>query len=263
MLSPFDLPEGTFLFVTDELASPGDFLLHRALLSHVKDTKGRVFIFNVSGDVQRWKAIATRSNVNWQNQVDSGNITLFDVLNIIQLPPPIHFPSSISTPPNEMLLKPLYDAFIAHLVQLAATTNDEQGETKLDTDRPLLVILDDVSVLEWMGITPNDVWKFLRALNARCLKLNATLIVRHHIVSEIPDDPLFHNLLQLCDYHLEVRSLSSGRSGAVSGEVAVHAGPATVVPRHIKLIPRSSALHYRLTDTGVVFFERGTGGAVL
>jgi len=32
-------------------------------------------------------------------------------------------------------------------------------------------------------------------------------------------DALFQLLLQLCSYHVEVRPLASGRSGAVSGEV--------------------------------------------
>ena len=50
------------------------------------------------------------------------------------------------------------------------------------------------------------------------VQANATLFVRHHRLSDEPDD-LFRHLYQLCTYHLEVRGLASGRSGAVSGEV--------------------------------------------
>lgn len=50
------------------------------------------------------------------------------------------------------------------------------------------------------------------------VQANATLLVRHHRLSDEPDD-LFRHLYQLCTYHLEVRGLASGRSGAVSGEV--------------------------------------------
>ena len=53
---------------------------------------------------------------------------------------------------------------------------------------------------------------------ALAVQANATLFVRHHRLSDEPDD-LFRHLYQLCTYHLEVRGLASGRSGAVSGEV--------------------------------------------
>jgi len=48
-----------------------------------------------------------------------------------------------------------------------------------------------------------------------------TLIVRHHLVAttETEPDDLFRLLLQISEYHLEVRPLSSGRSGEVTGEV--------------------------------------------
>ena len=53
---------------------------------------------------------------------------------------------------------------------------------------------------------------------------NATLVIRHHRVSNDDDDgnepdELFSHLYQVCTYHLEVRGLASGRSGSVSGEV--------------------------------------------
>lgn len=77
---------------------------------------------------------------------------------------------------------------------------------------------------------------------------------------------------------MEVKPLLSGRSGAVSGEVSsacqtkpflnslrqisFHPGPC-VDESEFQSIPRSAAVQYRLTDTGAVFFERGTGGGVL
>jgi hypothetical protein len=108
----------------------------------------------------------------------------------------------------------------------------------------------------------------------------ASLVIRHHIVTPAEPDDLFRLLRQICAYHLDVLPLSSGKSGAVSGEVclfrvfgnllasellsqvALHAGPSVAKPK-IKVVPRSQAIQYRLTDTGVVFFERGTGGGFL
>lgn len=51
------------------------------------------------------------------------------------------------------------------------------------------------------------------------VQAHATLFVRHHIVTRSEPDDLFRHLLQISNYHLEVRPLSSGRSGEVSGEV--------------------------------------------
>jgi len=125
-----------------------------------------------------------------------------------------------------------------------------------------LVILDDISTLEWIGFSFIDIVRFSRALRALCLQSKASLIIRHHLVTPAEPDDLFRHLSQLCSYHMEVRALSSGRSGAVSGEVSLHAGPSTHDVA-IKTISRSSAIQYRLTDAGSHFFERGTGGGVL
>ena len=55
--------------------------------------------------------------------------------------------------------------------------------------------------------------------NLFLLQLNVAFVVRHHVVDSSDPDDLQRHLLQLCTYHIEVLALSSGRSGAVSGEV--------------------------------------------
>jgi len=97
-------------------------------------------------------------------------------------------------------------------------------------------------------------------------KANATLLIRQHVLTPSTAQPmlddLFRALHHMCTYHMDVLPLSSGRSGAVSGQVALHAGPGTL-RGGVKLLGRSSALQYKLTDAGAVFFERGTGAGVL
>ena len=102
-----------------------------------------------------------------------------------------------------------------------------------------LFIVDDISTLDWIGIPLADVQNFIRALRALCLKVTPglityfvlfqctsfqnkeTLVIRHHLVSPSREhDDLFRLLLQICTHHLEVRPLSSGRSGTVTGEVS-------------------------------------------
>lgn len=102
-----------------------------------------------------------------------------------------------------------------------------------------MIIVDDISTLDWIGIPPADVQNFIRALRALCVKVTpsiitylvlfqrtlfqnqVTLVIRHHLVSPSREhDDLFRLLLQICTHHLEVRPLSSGRSGTVTGEVS-------------------------------------------
>lgn len=54
------------------------------------------------------------------------------------------------------------------------------------------------------------------------IQTKTALLLCHHLVatSEAEPDDLFRLLLQISDYHLEVRPLSSGRSGEVTGEVS-------------------------------------------
>ncbi|KAF8060707.1 hypothetical protein FPV67DRAFT_303245 [Lyophyllum atratum] len=238
MLSPFDLPEGILLLITDELASPADFLLHRVLISHIKETKhSKSVILSVSEGIERWKAIAAKSNVNLPQHISSGTVDFIDVMS--------HVRSSLDS--GQPSLRLLLDLIKAPL-------QSNHG--------PLLVILDDLTSLQWIGFSLLDISRFTRSLGGVCRKANATLIIRHHNVTPEEPDDLFRHLLHLCTYHMEVRPLSSGRSGSVSGEVALHPGMSTP-SSGVKLIPRSSAIQYRLTDTGAVFFDRGTSGGVL
>jgi hypothetical protein len=62
MFQPSDLPDGIILLITDELAAPADFLLHRTLATHLKERKHpRALILSVSEGITRWKALASKS----------------------------------------------------------------------------------------------------------------------------------------------------------------------------------------------------------
>ncbi|KAM6497605.1 hypothetical protein JOM56_005553 [Amanita muscaria] len=251
ILPPFNLPTPIILLITDELSSPADFLLHRCLHQHLNlDKNNRVVVLSVSESLARWKSVASRSNVN----LDNGSVEFIDVMSHVS---PVPIRPDTSDTPSANTLRPIFDIVLKSL-NGSNEVNDIAESSKL-------VILDDISTLEWIGFTSDDVVRFVRALRGACIKTNATLIVRHHRVSnDVASDDLFSHLYQMCTYHLEVRGLASGRSGSVSGEIALHAGPGTAPTKDsVNLLPRSCAMQYRLTDTSAVFFEKGTGGAVL
>ncbi|KAJ7032712.1 hypothetical protein C8F04DRAFT_1356990 [Mycena alexandri] len=245
MFSPFELPSGLVLFVTDTLASPADWVLHRGLIDHLKDVKSEIpkkaIVLSVSEDLARWKAIAAKSNLHLDQKVSSGAFIFIDVLERVR-PPDTDSPLPV--------LRPILDAVVSAL---------GPGADRADT----LVIVDDLATLDWLGFSVLDITHFCRALAATCRKGNATLLIRQHVLAPDPaPDDLFRELNQLCTYHMEVLPLASGRSGAVSGQVALHLGPGT--PKGaVRLLSRSAALQYKLSDGGAVFFERGTGAGVL
>ncbi|KAJ6518672.1 hypothetical protein C8R45DRAFT_1057519 [Mycena sanguinolenta] len=247
MFSPFDLPSGILLLVTDQLASPADFVLHRALIDHLKGTNlensKKAIVFSVSQDLTRWTAITAKSNLHLDQKISSGALIFVDVLERVRPP---------DTDSSAPILRPILDTVTSVLEQ--------------HNGSDVLVIVDDLSTLDWIGFSVLDITRFCRALAAACRKANATLLIRQHVLTPSTAEPmlddLFRALQQMCTYHMEILPLASGRSGAVSGQVALHGGPGT--PRGgVKLLGRSSALHYKLTDTGAVFFERGTGAGVL
>jgi len=62
LFSPFDLPNGILLLITDGLAAPADFVLHRCLATHLKENKkSNTVILSVSEGISRWKALASKS----------------------------------------------------------------------------------------------------------------------------------------------------------------------------------------------------------
>ncbi|KAJ3557327.1 hypothetical protein NM688_g1531 [Phlebia brevispora] len=247
LFPPAGIPsQGELLLITDELSSPADFLLHRLTASHLKggsEKAARAVVLTVSENVAKWKTIAAKANINLTQLIDSRSVVFLDVVSRIPLLPNIAA-NTIG------VLKPIID-------DLDSLLNEEPSKSS-----STLVILDDISSLEWMGVPTQDLQRFARALAALCRKLNAALAIRHHIVTPGEPDDLLRLLLQICTYHIDVLPLSTGRSGAVSGQIALHPGPGQIL-RNCKPISRSAALQYKLTDSGCVFFERGTSSGVL
>lgn len=230
------------VLITDELPAPADFLLHRFLHAKIRDAKQPHCIFlSVSEDFDRIKAVASKATLNL---VQNAKLKFIDFIKASEASP------EKTTGVADTRLYNIINLLSLEIGAMKAA----EGQT--------LVILDDIASLEWLGFSPLVLFRFARALKALCLKSGATLVIRLHILDASEPGPLFGLLLQLCSYHIEVRPLASGRSGAVSGELCLHPGPCE---REFKcrLLSRTSALQYRLTDGGAMFFNKGTSEGVL
>ncbi|KAJ4501113.1 hypothetical protein C8R41DRAFT_808153 [Lentinula lateritia] len=234
MFHPFDFPFPSssssseaplVLLVTDELASPADFVLVRFVVEGVRGGGGdgrlglglnpKVLILTVSGSITRWGSVLGKY---------VSTIRFVDVL-------------------SGSGLKGVYTIV----------------ETFLQERRGGIVILDDITTLDWAGYSSRaEVVRFCRALRGLCVRTGCVLVIRHHM--DGVGEGLFGDLLKLCTYHMEVYPLGSGKSGGVGGEVALHQGPNATLKSRVNTRPRSKRLQYKLTDTSAIYFERGTTG---
>jgi len=247
---PLPLGPESLVLITDHIMAPGDFVIHRTVAGVLKDrAKAGCMLVLTDRDWERWKAIAARSNVNLAEQMKQRRLVAIDATRCAALGTS---PAALSDYGDAT-----YGPALLNLIR------DSLGACDL-------VILDNVSTLEWAGMPPTEVVRLLRALRALCSQKGAALLVRAHTVGPVADvakgaaaeGVALRHLRATCDAHVEVRPLVSGRSGAVSGEIAMHAGP-LIQDRSFVPIRAERALQYRLTDSGAVFFERGTGGNVL
>lgn len=164
-LAGIPLP-GEILLLTDQLFSPADFMLHQLLQTQLKGrSDSRCIILSTSNDFVHWKTIASKAvcgkrcwiiyadfecgsvqNMNLEQNISANLLTFVDVMSII--------PSSLNT------MKPLYD----HLNRILKGIDSP-------TLAHTLVVLDDISTLEWIGVPVPELCRFTRALCSLCKKV--------------------------------------------------------------------------------------------
>ena len=173
LFAPFDLPDGVILLITDQLAAPADFVLHRSLTTHLRERrKPSSLILSVSEGIGRWKALATKlvlihhfsrpslhfnlfsmfQNLNLSHHVEAGSLEFVDVLALIQ-----------PTPDQRQSLRLLVERVQSCLDRAAGG--------------PALIIVDDISTLDWIGFPILELSRFLRALRAACLKVCSIMFI--------------------------------------------------------------------------------------
>jgi Elongation complex protein 6 len=272
-------PPGQFLLITDHLASPADFILHRALALQLKPVNSnshrpRVILVSVASDFAHWCAIASKSNINLKQHMTAGSLTYIDGLSLSVYQSPklpdshnvdkdgyLRCPPLFAAGNGESSLKALYD-IIARLLRYNSDDTISQN---------MMIIMDDITLLELIGVPSITITRFIRAARALCCRHTSALVIRAHC-SPSPsaelgmpfDSDLLRVLVDVCHAHIEVRPLASGRSGAVSGEIAVQTGGLTLNgPEGEAGMGRKGSIQYRLNDGGVVYFQKGMGAGVL
>ncbi|KAI5481180.1 UPF0405 domain protein [Pseudohyphozyma bogoriensis] len=223
------LPAGLFLLITDALEAPGTFLLSHFVAKAVRDGRRTVFL-GLSQSFDHYSAILKKTGVQLATARDKGVFTYID-----------------APPTSHDTLRLLSDALIPAL----------EG-----AEQPLVVI-DDVSSLQWSGQSVQDVARFVAGLRAVISNVGGSLVVLQHgddLASPDSDDSaLFRRLFQRSDLWLHTTVLSS----QTRGELAIHRGPALAEDWGVVDRSGATALQYKLEEGGAVFHVKGLGKGFL
>jgi len=87
-------------------------------------------------------------NISIQNHLDLGSVIFMDLL------------AGLQPPHSQQQLQVIFDRVQQSILQ------DPTNIT------PCLLILDDITTLEWVGFSATDVQHFIRALRALCVKVS-------------------------------------------------------------------------------------------
>lgn len=238
------LPPSTSILITDTLQSPSLFLatqlIARTLKPQDRKGKGKVILVGISEVESEYQAILKKQSVQLVTEKQQGNFQFIDGFegDVVSIFSEISQSlSSPSTPPQ----------------------SDQSQET--------LVILDDLSALNWIGNSPLKLIKFHLALKNLCHSSNATLVTVLHSDSLSPhpvtidesDQYLFRSILQHSSYWFELKSLVSQSRG----ELSIHPAPGLMSvggeKGRLRLRRGKEALEYRVEENGAVFEVKGLG----
>ncbi|KAF8337489.1 uncharacterized protein EI90DRAFT_2657739 [Cantharellus anzutake] len=208
--SHLDAPRGAAILITDQLGSPAEFLLCHTIVSSLNEGVACILV-STSNDLHHWSAITSRSLKNIQTYIDSKKFTFIDGASIVATEFNIDGASGNGSSRSSGPLKQIYSRITESINDLV-TLGVAGG-------RPPILLLDDMSTLEWIGINQVDILRLYRAVIALCRKHDVSVIVLHHTISPDSPSPILIYLLKISHSIMDVVPFASGRSGAVSGEV--------------------------------------------
>ncbi|KAL7415484.1 hypothetical protein BDY24DRAFT_383101 [Mrakia frigida] len=256
-------PKGSTILLSDTLSSPAGFVLMHFLASQLKAGK-EVVLVGCGEGLSHYRAVAKKMYLN-----DSA-VTFIDALSHLSMPTessnssPLQSnvaPSLFPPPQDDLSLRPLYNLIVSTLKGKGRAVNGTDSD---DAPGPTetLVIIDDLSALHWMGVEVDEVSRFVRALQARSRKTSSSLLLLIHGSTSspsLPQDTLFRTLYPSVDLFIQCRGLSSGRSGEVSGELSFTPTPLMSSDTLFPSTSPGKELQYKLGDSSVTFFAKGTG----
>ncbi|KAG0069376.1 Elongator subunit elp6 [Linnemannia elongata] len=299
------LPPGTLLSISDTQASDGNFLLHHFISNYIKADQNVVLV-GLAGILVHYTMVGRKLGVNLATARTKGNFQFVDGLTQLTdyaapnkeylAKPAESKPSSQNTtatlpttttatttgariarpaaavtppaPPKVLSYSPkLVDLYRA----LEEIIQDTASKTAGSSQKQLVLILDDLSVLLNCGWPCRDVLALVRYLKLLVAKFNGTLITLVHadglMAEEVSQDGLVKGVLYEADYIIDVRGLDSGGSRDVHGQLSLLHGPGYLLRQRAGQVRENEwpalTLHYKILDNNVEVFAKGYSSGVL
>jgi hypothetical protein len=204
ILNCFDLSKrNDFLTLVTSESIDGSFFLHH-LLSCAIRSKQQIYFFNLSQTWLHYKSIQIKLGNGNQlaEMIDNSKLVNFDLMNAFQenlMNNEYEFGKQ-----NNFIIKMFEQFYSNHLNNLAERTKEK-----------VMIIIDDLSVLELIGINENFIFEFMQKLNKVADKVN--LVIYSQILNSNLN--LVNELTHLADSHIQIGSLLTGYSKEIQGQV--------------------------------------------
>ncbi|KAJ3037050.1 Elongator subunit elp6 [Rhizophlyctis rosea] len=237
-----------FVFITDELSADGSFLLHHFIGRQLKhdDNSSQVFLVGLAQNQDHYLNVGKKLGYNLSTSTRAGRFQFYDVL------------STSPSIPSHVINSAASQEYAKNVYRTIA----EKLLSNRGADASCALIFDDISLLLYTGIAVKDVIWLVSACRSLATSLKGHLVVLSHADTTTQEDveqtTLLRSLGHMADYLLEVRSLESGVTHGVTGQLSLVRGPVLDDPGfHPQL------LHYSIGDSGVQFSAKGYSGGVL
>lgn len=262
------------IMISDEVKCDADFLVNHFLHAFVKAETPTVFL-HLAQTFSHYNLVGSKCGVNLQAATEKKILTAIDGMKLLSEAPA---PSSVDDPP---LTSILFDAVIG-AVDAAVSQVDLPTSALTRIHPPLLVVIDDLSLLSALGVSHRHLIAFILSLRRRLDSLPTTLLFRLHGDIEDGDDldddeiHLVKFFAHQVEAHFRVRGLTTGYCRDVHGAIDLYhrvssgvaglgdgpqypdsdsSGQVTVV-RNVKK-------QFKISEKGVVVFAPGLSAAVL
>lgn len=257
------------IMISDEVGCDADFLVNHFLHAFVKAESPTVFL-HLAQTFSHYNLVGAKCGVNLQSGMEKESLAAIDGMKLL---------SEALTPSascDKSLTRILFDA----VIEAVDATVSKLDQSSLPHP-PLLILIDDLSLLSGLGVSNRHVIAFVHSLRRRLASLPATLFFRLHGDIEDEDDldedetHLVKLFAHRVDAHFRVRGLSTGYCRDVHGAIDLYqrvSSGQTALENCLQNVGdlggqmtfvRNVKKQFKISEKGVVVFAPGLSAAVL
>ncbi|XP_041100967.1 elongator complex protein 6 [Polyodon spathula] len=257
--SPDRCEQGQFILVSDS-KTDGTFLIHHFISFYLK-AGCRVCVLGLVQSFSHYSAVGQRLGVSLSQAREKGQLVFLEglrgSLDVLLQDGPI--PDTAQ--PLGFLRSPVPE--LRGLFEFVQSSLSSTEEERAAWGPPVLIV-DDLSVLLSLGVSPGAVLDFVHYCRvAVCTRMQGNVVMLVHNEEELEDEGselLLRSLTLQSSLTLQVQGLATGYCRDIHGQMELRwRGGSQGRPGRDQV----KLFQYKVQDKGVSFFARGTSSAVL